>query len=854
MVLASTGRVYRLLSSATILLSWLSFQPNQHLSANAFSTTISVDTSSIVRLRPDGSANDILYNLLQQQEQQQTDNNEEQSSQSPTLVLEGFISKRRAIGKHLIFLDVMPVDKVPTLDISSANSKNNKKKGAATLDGDDSLSEIVPVQAIMRRDFWNGIQNQTTDNNNNNSSTTMSSFDVYHKIIQPGTYCRIQGQVGPSRNQKEAILFCHSITYTLANNNPQHLRNALKFVQDGVLDATEVLNALPILSQVEELTPSLSTNDNQTYGELAMEILDRFPRKFLMNPSQLMGSSDSAKVQLLPPVPVEFRTPPSQIAASGGSSIVDQQQDDDDDDDMITITQALLDRNNEQVTDQKKAITITGWIQNRRRYQDSVSVLEVVDEFSSLASSTSSSDTEESNDDGSGKNELDMRNSKLKDLWKQRIYAVLHPSALGTRSEEELNIYGNILSSGARVTMQGFMMMSSDETSRESNGDDSSAATFWVTKCRLLRSSWRPGDIRQLLDLVHDGKFDVEEAAGALEIPYSQVEDLAEGTTSAAERQWLTAEVTQSLQGENSRVGKISDAMMQSLATFGSARDEYPIQDVTSLERSDDDGSQSTDTASILESNEGNPRRTSLEGSRWQYKKRPQLEFMVDQIAEVLRSHPDYGKRKLNVVDIGGGKGLLSNLLAETFGDDVVVQVIEISRAATVNGMMRAKRRGLENIRFDAMDATKVDVQSNKDVVVALHACGVLSDVALGHAVSQGAGFVICPCCFRSNPHLRVSIPKEDNGNLDVELVTAEEFLDVDPDQYTSLKQLAELQGDIKLASKAMHTVNALRASAVDRLWQSKKGSQERINTSVKTFPIGFSTRNFCLVGKYDVS
>eukprot|EP00984_Skeletonema_dohrnii_P007429 scaffold2697_cov95-Skeletonema_dohrnii-CCMP3373.AAC.3 len=825
MVLASTGRFYRLLSSATILLPWLSFQPNQHLLANAFSTTISVDKSSIIRLRPDGSANDILYNLLQQQEQQQqADNNEEESSQSPTLVLEGFISKRRAIGKHLIFLDVMPVDKVPTLDTSSDNSKNKKKTGAATSDGDDSLSEIVPVQAIMRRDFWNGIQNKTTDINNNNSS--MSSFDVYHKIIQPGTYCRIQGQVGPSRNQKEAILFCHSITYTLANNNPQHLRNVLKFVQDGVLDATEVLNALPILSQVEELTPSLSTNDNQTYGELAMVILDRFPRKFLMNPSQLMGSSDSAKVQLLPPVPAEFRTPPPQIAASG-SSIVDQQQDDDD---MITITQALQDRNNEQVTDQKKAITITGWIQNRRRYQDSVSVLEVVDEFSSLASSTSSSDTEKDEDDGSAKNELDMRNSKLKDLWKQRIYAVLHPSALGTRSEDELNIYGNILSSGARVTMQGFMMMPSDDTSSESNCDDSSATTFWVTKCRLLRSSWRPGDIRQLLDLVHDGKFDVEEAAGALEIPYSQVEDLAEGRTSAAERQWLTAEVTQSLQGENSRVGKISDAMMQSLTTFGSARDEYPIQDVKTFEQSDDDGSQSTDTASILESNEGNPRRTSLEGSRWQYKKRPQLEFMVDQIAEVLRSHPDYGKRKLNVVDIGGGKGLLSNLLAETFGDDVVVQVIEISRAATLNGMMRAKRRGLENIRFDAMDATKVDVQSNKDVVVALHACGALSDVALGHAVSQGAGFVICPCCFRSNPHLRVSIPKEDNGNLDVELVTAEEFLDVDPDQYTSLKQLAELQGDIKLASKAMHTVNALRASAVDRLWQSKKGS--RISTS----------------------
>eukprot|EP00986_Skeletonema_menzelii_P008728 scaffold3792_cov160-Skeletonema_menzelii.AAC.5 len=708
-----------------------------------------------------------------------------------------------------------------------------KQKKRALIDG--SLSEIVPVQAIMRRDFWNGIHNQTNIDNNNSSS---SSFDVYHKIIQPGTYCRIEGQVGPSRNQKEAILFCHSITYTLANNNPQHLRNVLKFVQEGVLDATEVLNALPVLTRVEELTPSFSSNENQTYGELATEILDRFPRKFLMNPSHLMGSSDSAKKHLLPPVPEECRNLPQQLAASVGESV---------DDDMVTISQALQDRNKEQGTKQKKAITITGWIQNRRRYQDSVSILEVVDEFSSLASSSIGRETEDDEDDDSEKNDLDMRNSKLKDLWKQRVYAVLHPSALGTRNQDELIIYGNILSSGARVAMQGFMMMPSESSG--SNDDDSSAATFWATKCRLLRSSWRPSDIRQLLDLVHDGKFDIEEAAGALEIPYSQVEDLAGGTTSTAERQWLTADLTQSLQGENSRVGKISDAMMQSLATFASARDEYPIHAVDTLKRFDDDETQNTDTASILESNEGNPRRTSLEGSRWQYKKRPQLEFMLEQIAEVLRSHPDYGKRKLNVVDIGGGKGLLSNLLAETFGDDVVVQVIEISRAATVNGMMRAKRRGLENIRFDAMDATKVDVQSNKDVVVALHACGALSDVALGHAVSQGAGFVICPCCFRSNPHLRVSIPK---GNSDVELVTAEEFLDVDPDQYTSLKQLAELQGDIKLASKAMHTINALRASAVNRLWQSKKGSPERISTSVKTFPIGFSTRNFCLVGKYD--
>ena len=45
----------------------------------------------------------------------------------------------------------------------------------------------------------------------------------------------------------------------------------------------------------------------------------------------------------------------------------------------------------------------------------------------------------------------------------------------------------------------------------------------------------------------------------------------------------------------------------------------------------------------------------------------------------------------MKIVDIGGGKGLLSNLLAETL-EDVEVQVVDISRGAIRNGMMRAVR------------------------------------------------------------------------------------------------------------------------------------------------------------------
>ncbi len=584
------------------------------ITASAFSTTTAESSSSkLIRLLPDGSANDILYQLLQEQhqeEQQQqetitTDNCREPSSlethSSPTPILiqlTGAISKRRAIGKHLIFLDVIPVDKIPTL-------QEQQNKGVHF----DSLSEIAPVQAIMRRDFWNDIHQQRSDDNNNFSNNTISSsFDVYHKIIQPGTFCTIHGHVGPSRNQKEAILFCTSLKYRLANNNPQHLRNVLKFAADDALDVTEVLEALPTLSHPDELIPSTSTSTaavvNQTYGELATQILDIFPPKFLLNPSQLMGSTDAAKVQLLPPIPHEFGTLPPFIINDDGEvkeKVAVSES--------LTISQALKHDNG--------LVSITGWVQNRRRYQGSVSVLEVVDTFSSSFPTVNDDEDDDSNNNISNDND-GVNSKKLKELWKERIYAVIHPDALC--SQEMAEIYGNLLSAGARVAMEGFM--TSDKSS-----DDANTASFWVTRMRLLRSSWRQGEIRTLLDLLHEGKFDVEEAAGALDIPYSQAEELAEGTATPAERQWLAAEITMNLQGENSRVGKISNSMMESLSTFAYARDSYPIQGERTRLAADANSSQHV-ASSILKSNQGgNPRRTSLDGSRWQHKKRPQLEL-----------------------------------------------------------------------------------------------------------------------------------------------------------------------------------------------------------------------------------
>jgi len=693
-------------------------------------------TKDIIQLNPD-TANDVLYNLLS-------------TKDDSTIILQGLVTKRRAIGKSLVFLDIIPLD-IP--DIQSCNKEKKSKKNTRY----DEIETITPVQAILKRDCWNKL---IDDNTNTTSSST---YDIYHKIIQPGVHVQLLGEAGPSRNAQEAILFLHSVNISLVNDNPQHVRNILRYAaadsateESETLDIDEVVNALPWITK-EELISLTGRDDSTTnqgsFYDIAVDILNKAPRNYLYNPSKLMGSTNSQKVKLLPPSPLEYIKVPSSIVNDGNVANKSQE--------VTTISNVLKQQNQTSDDDQYTQFTITGWVQNRRRYQGAISILELVDEFSSL---TASSNDKCDNDYIEG--------PKLKDLWKDRIYAVLHPDALDNNNNTDTTTsgielserYGNILCTGARVLLQGYM--SSSSTTK-------GAPTFWATSCTLLRSSWRLNTVRYVLDLLHEGKLDIEEASSALELQYSQGENISMGTTSATERQWLAAELTQTLQGDNSRIGKISDEMKNSLKTFAYARESYPTEQISNKPEIDVSTGPST----------------NLEGSRWERAKKPQLQLMIEQIAIVLRSHPEYGQRVLKVVDIGGGRGLLSNFLAETFGDSVIdCRVFDISKSAISNGRMRARRQGIQNIKFEARDATTLPFD-DVDIVVALHACGVLSDVALGHATCQGVGFVICPCCFKSNPHLKVSIPTEEPSAT--KLVTAEEFLGVDPSEYEHLKHLA---------------------------------------------------------------
>ncbi|KAL3784756.1 hypothetical protein HJC23_003508 [Cyclotella cryptica] len=727
----------------------------------------------VISLQPDGSANDVLCQIL---------HGKNNSNVKQLIRLSGFVAKRRAIGKSLVFLDIVPLE-LPKLET------HNSKKGLAAAD----FASMKPVQVIMRRDFWNKVNKADED----------VSFDVYQKIIQPGVHVDLMGEAGPSRIPQEAILFCHNASYKLPNDNPQHLRNVLGFLNKGSLNFDEIGAALSCLDR-EELSQMLSIVGRE--ASTAVDILSRFPRNFLLDPSNLMGTTNSAKVALLPPIPNEYNIPPSFSFSM--SVDIDSQ--------ISTIEHVLK---NLQISNQTESsmqhFTFSGWVQNRRRFQNSTSVVEIVEKFSSSALVRQRN----------AENENTAQGSHFSKAWKETIHAVIQPAAIGGVDIAEL--YGNIFAPGSEVLIQGCV----------SKEVGSNLTICWITNCRLLHSSSKLHVVRHILDLLHENKIPIDEAADALSLEggYAQGENIARGSTSSTDRRWMATEISQSLQGEHSRAGKISPAMMQSLDVYSSLVENFPIESIRTELRPDVQ-SDCGRTSLTLQCN-----TNSLSTSRWQRAKKPQLFWMLHQIADVIGSHPDFRLRPLKIVDIGGGKGLLSNLMAENFGDAVEVQVVDISKSATNNGMMRARRRGIENVRYNAQDATTLDL-AGVDIVVALHACGTLSDVALGHAVSQGAGFVICPCCFRSNPHLRIPLGKN--------LVAIEEWLQVEQEFYEPLKRLAEVQGDMNLASRAMHTICALRASAVDRLWKDNRWSS-LISTSIKSFPIGYSTRNLCLVGKF---
>jgi 2-polyprenyl-3-methyl-5-hydroxy-6-metoxy-1,4-benzoquinol methylase len=452
---------------------------------------------------------------------------------------------------------------------------------------------------------------------------------------------------------------------------------------------------------------------------------------------------------------------------------------------MITAIRSipeLLTSSSSSSSSDPVAASITGFVQNRRRYENDVSILILVPTLHDISSNPS---------DG-----LMKTNSN-------RLECILHPSVF-----DKSGIYGNLLTVNSGVTFIGFFV----------TDPESGKSTLWVKHASLTRASWRPNTLRYILDLLNQDKVTVEEVSQSLLISIGEAEELSK-VEDLTIRQWQANQISVKLQSLESNTEKdIAPELTNVLHQYKRMRDKWPVTAVT---------------FSPMEEQVSNSLSHGSPGSRWQRKKKPQLEWMLQQIGEIINCHEAFGKRTIHILDVGGGQGKLANYLARCYGDQIQVHVIDISRGAVKNGAMRAKRMNL-SVQYQVNDASKTLFQEQPmDVVVALHACGHLSDVALAHAVQQKAGIVICPCCFLSNPNLRIPGSQE----------TVEHFLQIPKADWWAMKYLAEIQGDFFLSNQAIHTLCAVRADAISQL-------HTECTVTLKSFPIQYSTRNLCLVGK----
>ena len=372
--------------------------------------------------------------------------------------------------------------------------------------------------------------------------------------------------------------------------------------------------------------------------------------------------------------------------------------------------------------------------------------------------------------------------------------SVLHPRILQNIDAEVLS---HIFAPESLVRLVGI---------RSDNG------TLWVIHGHLLRSSWRPATVRYIIEAVKQGKFNTSEASFALNVTYADITHISDGM-SAPERRWKASEISFRLQNSSPLgVDSETEALCRK---YENLRRMFPIRSVNDLPLTE---------------------VKYQESSRFSIKKDPQLQYFSREVKQLVEAHPSYGcNPKIQILDIGGGKGLLANRLLQIIGGDYVeVHVVDIAAGAIKNGMMRSKRQGF-SVNYTLADASTFNLPGKIDIIVALHACGGLSDVALGLAVYHNASFVICPCCFCSNRELRVRDQRK--------LLGISDWLKIPHTDLYSLNLLAEKQGDSHMSNVGMHTVCALRSEAVERR------SMSSIEVKLKSFPVAYSTRNVFLVG-----
>lgn len=134
----------------------------------------------------------------------------------------------------------------------------------------------------------------------------------------------------------------------------------------------------------------------------------------------------------------------------------------------------------------------------------------------------------------------------------------------------------------------------------------------------------------------------------------------------------------------------------------------------------------------------------------------PQIRWMLHRLKRMIQVN-----KYTHIIDIGGGRGDLASRIALMF-PEVLVTVVNTTESSLQAGKEFAEnelRLGSDRLVFRHDDLVtflqdhpnKATFEKKVDLVVALHACGDLSDLALQFSQENNCDFLLCPCCYDSH-------------------------------------------------------------------------------------------------------
>ena len=132
-------------------------------------------------------------------------------------------------------------------------------------------------------------------------------------------------------------------------------------------------------------------------------------------------------------------------------------------------------------------------------------------------------------------------------------------------------------------------------------------------------------------------------------------------------------------------------------------------------------------------------------------KKFRQIDKYIEIIDSVLRKHP-LGQQP-HIVDMGSGKGYLTfalyDFMKNTLQLDVSFTGIELRQNLVDFCNKLAVDCGFDKLDFQAKDIFEYQCEK-LDMLIALHACDIATDIAIAKGIQAGAEIIIvAPCCHK---------------------------------------------------------------------------------------------------------